>query len=1238
MSSSPSARSPSSSFSSSSPFAASSSSTPMLPRIKSAQHLEENATRSPSNNRPTIEHGDSLPAPHAQAQAAENESVDGDMSFDGSTTTLTTTTSIGSSFRSGSTATTTTTFTAGGTRTRRKKKKKRGKMRPINFGFHTVMKALSPDRTHQKYLEKKRKKRHQLHQELRAKTAPLTPGRASTTRPATRGLPPGAKPANLPKKYPVELPSAGHNVLYHASVGGAVVANVAHVHQGVASEKRGKYSWILDVDKNANQPQMRNFFVAPSSAGFSAAQRRRMRLQTQQNLQLNAKIKEEVQQLCKERVELRTASPQRRASILNSRKPAAPSYARLKARLRRKLRVRTIVIKSIERFRRSAQKTLKVVKSLSAMAGLAGVNAPKVGDSSEPSVHASMASERESTTENNKQPRPPEESNNNEGEKGSHAEDRNHPDHTIPAGVHNLNEAGATLEAKGLDNEMKTHNQKLDGEKNGMENNKAGSDVAAANGSPLHDVMEAVEMDNTARLKELLDERPELVNTVDATLDEALFTPLHAAAAWGLIGCVRVILAYENVDVNAVSADGVSALLLAAHEGFTDVVVALLDTGNCDLSIAYPGGVTALHFAVANGHAAIAKALLLGEGCTPESDGGKFKPQTETQKLVRDKTGDTILHAAVRASHPEIAEIILQSAVGQDVINKPNRQGLTALALATQQGNLQAVQLLLGHRADPNQRADEESVMGGTAESAPSALQIARISQNEGIRKLLEESAAAMGQLKSDPNSVEADSSAVEKDATADNNVSELNTDDTPFSIEQVVAVAAEQSPTGETWAEEFMVDGATWHMFLDDESGMYYYCNESTGDTVWDDPRVGNEAYAAEYWAEYEAKEQAAAKAAQQEADQAAAMAMADQLPEAERLAVELMFKQVDADCNDSIDLGELRDLFELLGFPDEAERFAESYMQRFDLNGDNILEYLEFVPLYAVLRQDMSDKLTRYQQRHQIEASEARQKLVSRVKVAKDPEYFAKQEAAAKAQAAAKARARAAEAKKARRAKSENPIGSSTETGEATQPDAVVEVSQLNNVEEPSADESGHRNSRSGADVLVLDSDAREEPQKPAALVALDELNENKAALEAEQHITEDEETLIVACEDDLADEVDALLLKGINANCEDDQGYTPVMIAADQGSTNALEALLFPHEGVTAPPGDPTLVHKSHGVTAFFLALASKRWACVELILELQDTEKFDLSLTQQHHDTGNTFVCLPVACLLQHRCEP
>ncbi len=33
---------------------------------------------------------------------------------------------------------------------------------------------------------------------------------------------------------------------------------------------------------------------------------------------------------------------------------------------------------------------------------------------------------------------------------------------------------------------------------------------------------------------------------------------------------------------------------------------------------------------------------------------------------------------------------------------------------------------------------------------------------------------------------------------------------------------------------------------YLDDGSQMYYYCNVTSGDTAWDDPRVGNEAYAA--------------------------------------------------------------------------------------------------------------------------------------------------------------------------------------------------------------------------------------------------------------------------------------------------------------------------------------------------------------------------------------------------------
>jgi hypothetical protein len=85
---------------------------------------------------------------------------------------------------------------------------------------------------------------------------------------------------------------------------------------GVHTERRGRYDWILDVDKNAEQPQMNNFFVAPSNAGFSAAQRRRMRLQTAQNNQINVRLKGEVQEMCRQRVELRTARKRRRLLLL----------------------------------------------------------------------------------------------------------------------------------------------------------------------------------------------------------------------------------------------------------------------------------------------------------------------------------------------------------------------------------------------------------------------------------------------------------------------------------------------------------------------------------------------------------------------------------------------------------------------------------------------------------------------------------------------------------------------------------------------------------------------------------------------------------------------------------------------------------------------------------------------------------------------------------------------------------
>ena len=62
--------------------------------------------------------------------------------------------------------------------------------------------------------------------------------------------------------------------------------------------------------------------------------------------------------------------------------------------------------------------------------------------------------------------------------------------------------------------------------------------------------------------------------------------------------------------------------------------------------------------------------------------------------------------------------------------------------------------------------------------------------------------------------------------------------------------------------------------------------------------------------------------------------------------------------------------------------------------------------------------------------------------------------------------------------------------------------------------------------------------------------------------------------------------------------------------------------PMLALVGAPGNPTLVHAEHRINALYFAIAKQRWACVELILEVQDTEKFNLGLTLQDTKTGST----------------
>jgi hypothetical protein len=64
---------------------------------------------------------------------------------------------------------------------------------PINVGFHHHMRPLTTDRVHSKFLKQKKLRLERL-QAQKQMEAPLTPGRAATTRPAQRGLGPGERP------------------------------------------------------------------------------------------------------------------------------------------------------------------------------------------------------------------------------------------------------------------------------------------------------------------------------------------------------------------------------------------------------------------------------------------------------------------------------------------------------------------------------------------------------------------------------------------------------------------------------------------------------------------------------------------------------------------------------------------------------------------------------------------------------------------------------------------------------------------------------------------------------------------------------------------------------------------------------------------------------------------------------------------------------------------------------------
>ena len=173
----------------------------------------------------------------------------------------------------------------------------------------------------------------------------------------------------------------------------------------------------------------------------------------------------------------------------------------------------------------------------------------------------------------------------------------------------------------------------------------------------------------------------------------------------------------EGAAVNAPRADGVTALLWAAHWNDIGTVEFLLDAG-ADPNAADDHGVTPLMRASENASVAVARALLAA-GANPSTAQTSgltalmIAAGTGNRDVVRAllthgaevnavtrNSGVTALMWAVEAPHPDIVHVLLESAADVSVSSK---KGFTPLLLAARNGDIELAQLLIAAGADVNQ-------------------------------------------------------------------------------------------------------------------------------------------------------------------------------------------------------------------------------------------------------------------------------------------------------------------------------------------------------------------------------------------------------------------------------------------------------------------------------------------------------------------------------------------------------
>ena len=248
-------------------------------------------------------------------------------------------------------------------------------------------------------------------------------------------------------------------------------------------------------------------------------------------------------------------------------------------------------------------------------------------------------------------------------------------------------------------------------------------------------------------------------------------SPLLDATKRGDVAAVRSLLE-DGADPNLAQGDGLTALHVAAEEGYLEIAKLLIDAGAKVEVKTRIGDYTPLHLASRSGQAEVVRALL--------EAGADAAAVTTT-------TGVTPLHLAAKAMNgAETVRVLLE--YGALVDARENAAGQTALMFAASYGRTAAVRELLSHDADP--------AISTEVADALESLFIDRAAQarlREAVTEIRKSSVEGTDRVLS-PSEVQAAIAAQREFVQSDDEIEELLEDFSPDDVASLVPTWQTQS------------------------------------------------------------------------------------------------------------------------------------------------------------------------------------------------------------------------------------------------------------------------------------------------------------------------------------------------------------------------------------------------------------------------------------------------------------